>query len=72
MHVDPTWLMLSLVVSGIGYVLFHYGRKQVRIPQLVAGVVLMVYPYFTPTTASLASVGVLIGALLYVVLRLGW
>ena len=69
---DPTWLMLSLVVSGIGYVLFHYGRKQVRIPQLVAGVVLMVYPYFTPTTASLASVGVLIGALLYVVLRLGW
>ena len=69
---DPTWLMLSLVVSGIGYVLFHYGRKQVRMPQLLAGVALMVYPYFTPTTASLASVGVLIGALLYVVLRLGW
>ena len=69
---DPTWLMLSLVVSGIGYVLFHYGRKQVRIPQLVAGVVLMVYPYFTPTTASLASVGLVIGVLLYVFLQLGW
>lgn len=69
---DPTWLMLSLVVSGIGYVLFHYGRKQVRMPQLLAGVALMVYPYFTPGTASLASVGLVIGVLLYVFLQLGW
>lgn len=72
MQVDPTWLMLSLVVSGVGYVLFHYGRKQVRMPQLVAGVALMVYPYFTPSTLSLTGVGVLIVALLYLFLQLGW
>lgn len=72
MDFDPTWLVLSLVVSGIGYVLFHYGRKQVRIPHLVAGVALMVYPYFTPSIMSLTAVGLLIVALLYVLLQLGW
>jgi hypothetical protein len=71
-NLDPGWLMLSLVPSGIGFVLFTYGRKQVRLPQLVAGLALMVYPYFTGTMATLTSVGVLIGAALYVALQLGW
>jgi hypothetical protein len=72
MNFDPTWLMLSLVASGIGFVLFTYGRKQMRIPQLAAGVALMVYPYFTGTIASLTIVGVLIGVTLYAALQLGW
>ena len=37
MNFDPTLLMLSLVPSGIGFVLLMYGRKQQRWPQLVAG-----------------------------------
>ena len=72
MDFDPTWLILSLIPSGIGFVLFTYGRKQVRIPQLVAGVALMAYPYFFTTTTTLVSVGVLICAALYVALQLGW
>lgn len=72
MNFDPTWLILSLIPSGIGFVLFTYGRKQVRIPQLVAGVALMAYPYFITTTMPLISVGVLICAALYVALQLGW
>jgi hypothetical protein len=35
-------------------------------------VVLMVYPYFTPTATSLAVVGALIGAGLWWAIRLGW
>jgi hypothetical protein len=69
---DPTMLMLSLIPSGIGFVLFTYGRKEHRWPQLVTGLLLMVYPYFTGTTATLMGVGVSLVAALYLMLSLGW
>jgi hypothetical protein len=72
MSLDPTWLFLSLIPGGIGFVLLVYGRKQERWPQLAAGLVLMVYPYFTPTITSLIGVGTLVLALLWMAIRLGW
>lgn len=33
-------------ISLIGLALLMYGRKEVRVPHLAAGVVLIVYPYF--------------------------
>ena len=72
MSIDPTWLLLSLVPSGFGFVLFSYGKKQDRWPQLVAGVALMVYPYFATSLTTLVGVGTLIGASLWYALRLGW
>ena len=54
------FLMLSLIPGGIGFVLFVYGKKQERWPQLVAGLALMVYPYFTPGVPLLVGVGALI------------
>ena len=55
MNFDPTWLFLSLIPGGIGFVLFVYGKKQERLPQLLGGIALMVYPYFVSTlTATLA------------------
>jgi hypothetical protein len=69
---DPMWLFLSLIPSGVGLVLFVYGKKQSRMPQLVAGVVLMVYPILTPTVASLVGVGVIVCAALWVAIRAGW
>lgn len=72
MDFDATLLILSLIPSGIGFVLFTYGRKQQRWPQLVTGLVLMVYPYFTGSTTALASVGVLLGGVLYLMIRVGW
>ena len=41
-------------------------------PRYVAGLALMVYPYFTTGTLTLAVVGVLIGIALWSTLRLGW
>ena len=70
--IDVNWLMLSLVPSGAGYVLFTYGRKMSRLPQLVAGLALMIYPYFTGSIPSLLSVGALIGAALYAAVILGY
>jgi len=69
---DPTWLFLSLIPGGIGFVLFVYGKKQQRWPQLVAGLTMMVYPYFTSTIRAMAVVGALICAALWYVVRLGY
>ena len=54
MSLDPSLLFLSLITSGIGFVLFVYGKKQDRWPQLVAGVALMIYPYVV-STATMSS-----------------
>ena len=62
MSFDPTLLMLSLVPGGIGFVLFMYGKKQERWPDLAAGIALMVYPYFVNTVLQMMIGGALIGA----------
>ena len=62
MSFDATLLMLSLVPSGIGFVLFMYGKKQERWPDLAAGIALMVYPYFVSTALQMVIGGALIGA----------
>jgi hypothetical protein len=70
--VDPAWLFLSLIPGGIGFVLFVYGKKQARWPQLVAGLAFMAYPYFTPSIVSMTVVGALLGAALWIAIRGGW
>ncbi len=72
MSFDPTVLFLSLFPGGIGFVLFVYGKKQQRWPQLVAGLLLMVYPYFATSVLSLVAIGTFIGAALTVAIRMGW
>jgi hypothetical protein len=72
MNFDPTLLMLSLVPSGIGFVLFMYGRKQQRWPQLVAGILLMIYPYFVETVLAMIGVGIAIGAGMYALIANDW
>ena len=72
MTFDPTWLMLSLIPSGLGFMLFTYGRKQQRWPHLAAGVLFMVYPYFATTVTSLLAAGGAIGLGLWYAVRLDW
>ena len=72
MSLDPLWLFLSLIPSGIGFVLLVYGKKQERWPQLAAGLALMVYPYFAETVTTLVAIGVVIGVALWVAIRFGW
>ncbi len=70
--IDQNWILLSLIPSGVGFVLFVYGKKQARTPQLVAGLVFMVYPMVATTVTSLLVGGLLItGALLYAI-QAGW
>ncbi len=72
MSLDAGWIMWELVLGGIGFVLFTYGRRQQRAPQLVAGVVFMVYPMFVSSSTGLVAIGCLLGAGLWAALRLGW
>ena len=53
--------MASLVVSSVGFGVFLYGKREARFPQLLVGLVMMVYPYFVSGTAATWSIA---GALL--------
>ena len=72
MNFDPTWLFLSLIPSGIGFVLFVYGKKQERMPLMLAGIVFSIYPYFTTSILSLVGVGVGLSVGVWLAVRAGW
>jgi len=46
MEFTAAGMFAMLVVSTAGFSFFLYGKKQARVPQLVAGCLLMVLPYF--------------------------
>lgn len=64
--------MISLLVSCIGLGVFVYGKRQRRPPQLLIGILLMVYPYFVSDTGSILLIGAGLLACLWTVLKLGW
>jgi 4-hydroxybenzoate polyprenyltransferase len=72
MNLDPTWIFVSLIPSGVGFVLFVYGKKQQRWPHLVAGLALMGYPYLASTVTSLTLIGTAICAALWIAVRIGY
>ncbi len=69
---SPSLILVDLLVSGGGYVLFTYGRRQERLPQLVGGLACMVFPFFVTSVAGLfLGTGVVALATWWAV-RLGW
>lgn len=71
MSLDANTLLLSLLFSGVGFVCFVYGKKQQRAPQMVGGVLLMVFPYFVGNPWVMAAVGLGIVGLLWLSIRMG-
>jgi hypothetical protein len=72
MSLDPTGLWLSLVTGGIGSVLFIYGKKQDRWPQMIAGLAFFAYPYFVDSPLAVVAVGIALGAGLWYAIRQGY
>ena len=72
MDFDPAWLLLSLIPSGVGFVLLVYGKKQGRWPHMVAGLLFTFYPYFTSSVLALVGVGTAIGLGLVYAVQVGW
>jgi len=61
MDFESNSLIASLVVSSIGFVVFAYGKRQQRVPQVVVGLALMGFPYLVPSVALMAAIaGVLL------------
>jgi hypothetical protein len=64
-------LFASLAISSIGLALFGYGRKQARLPQLVVGLVLLIYPYFVPALVPMIIVAAALLGVMWLAIRLG-
>jgi hypothetical protein len=72
LNFDPTWLFLSLIPGGIGFVLMVYGKKQQRWLHFIFGALFTVYPYFTETVTMMVVVGLALGAALWMAVRAGY
>ena len=59
--------MLGVLFGGIGLGFFLYGKKQEAIIPLIAGIVLIVFPYFVTNVYTLITVGITLIALPYFV-----
>jgi len=70
--IDASSLIAGLLVSSVGFVLFSYGKKMSRPPQMVGGLVLMVYPYFVPGVGWMLAVGALLCAAIWVAVQRGY
>jgi len=43
---DGNAILAGFAVSTVGLGFFLYGKKQARVPQMVYGLICLVYPYF--------------------------
>ena len=71
MDLDPGAIMASLIVGLFGSALFIYGKKQSRLPHMVAGVVLCVFPFFVTNPLFVGLIAVAVIALCAGAVRLG-
>jgi hypothetical protein len=71
MSLDPGTLLASLLVSSVGFVLFTYGRKARRLPHAVAGIIMLVYPYFISDVTVMLAVGAGLCVICWLLARLG-
>lgn len=71
-EVDAGYLFASLFVSSVGYVAFVYGKRQRRVPQLVTGLTLLIFPYFVDSVALMLAVAAALVGLMWLAVKLGW
>jgi hypothetical protein len=65
MSLDPSSLFASMMVGLVGTALFIYGKKQVRAPQMIAGLAMMIYPWFVPDPLWMSLIGAALLALVW-------
>jgi hypothetical protein len=72
MSFDVPSFLVSLLISSIGFVLLSYGRKMSRPPQLIAGVLLLGYPYFVPSVTLMLGIAAVILTALWLAVQQGY
>jgi hypothetical protein len=64
MNLSTSSIVLGVFLGLIGFALITYGRKEVRVPHMVVGGILLVYPYFVGNwIIILAIAAALVGGL---------
>ncbi len=71
MNLDDNALLASLLIGSVGFVSFAYGKKQSRLPQMVVGLALMVFPYFVTSVPWMFGIAAGMLGALWVMVRLG-
>lgn len=61
-----------MLVSGVGFVFFNYGRKKSRPIFLIVGLFMMIYPYFITNFFYMIGIGVVLSVLLYWLGKMGY
>jgi hypothetical protein len=61
-----------MLISGVGFVMFVYGKKQSRFPHMISGLILMVYTYFVSDTRQMLVIAFGVLAIFWMMLRMGW
>jgi len=71
-HFNPDTLLLTMLISGIGTVLFIYGRRETRLPHMLVGGIFFFYPYFVPNPWAMVIIAACMLGILWGVVKLGW
>jgi hypothetical protein len=72
MDLDGSSIIAGIAVSGVGYVLWRYGRKTSRPPHLLVGICMLIYPYFVPGALLICAIGAALLLLLWAATKLGY
>lgn len=71
LDLSPGALLAGMLISTIGMGLFVYGKRAERLPQILAGLTLMVFPVFVHGAVAMLAVGGLIVGALWLGVRQG-
>jgi len=70
MQLDMNWLLLSMLVSSVGAGLFIYGKKETRLPYMVAGGIYFLYPYLVRNPLLMVIIAAVLGIALWFAAKL--
>ncbi len=68
---DPAYLVASLLVSSVGFVMFVYGKKQHRPVQLGAGLLLLLLPFLLRDGVWLGLAGAVVTTMVWGAVKAG-
>jgi hypothetical protein len=71
-NLDLSTILLGGFIGLMGLALVSYGRKEVRIPHIAVGLILLVYPYFVGNLIAIVVIAVALVAGLTLASRLGY
>jgi hypothetical protein len=72
MELDAGSLVTSMIVSSVGFVLLVYGRKMARLPHVIVGAVLLIFPYFAGSIFAMLAVALALCLVLWFAVQRGY